>query len=92
MTRWFRVIAYVLTLRCEEADRLRTMWSAGEELTRSQRVGEALHRSLCRSCRRARRQLLVLQDLLDDLTADGESMDPETRDAIRLAIENDEKN
>ena len=61
-----RAIWYVLTLRCEEADRVRTR-RIGGAATRRERLAEDLHRLICASCRRARRQLEVLDDALRSL-------------------------
>ncbi len=66
MTRWFNTIWYVLTLRCEEADRIRSV-AASETLTRAERIGGSLHTALCRSCRNARRQVERLDQALRDL-------------------------
>jgi len=67
--KWLRTIWYVLTLRCEEADRLRAVARHGE-LSRSERVAERLHRSLCSSCRHAAAQIERIDRGLDRL-ADG---------------------
>lgn len=66
---WIRSIWYVLTLRCEEADRLRSIARRGE-LTRSQRLAERVHRSLCSGCRKAAAQLDQIDRALDQI-ADG---------------------
>ena len=59
-----KTIWYVLTLQCEEADRIRAMARTGHP-TRAQRIAEALHRLSCGACRAARRQLEILDALLD---------------------------
>ena len=67
MIRLGRTIWYVLTLRCEEADRVRAV-GRSEDLTRAERFGTWAHTLLCKSCRRARRQAEKLQDLVTDLS------------------------
>lgn len=67
MTRFARTVWYVLTLRCEEADRLRSV-AQTEPLTRAERFGAWSHTTLCKSCRRARRQADILQSLIRDLS------------------------
>jgi len=64
---WLRSFWYILTLRCEEADRLR---SVGDPacLKRHQRVAEKIHRRLCKSCRHAAAQLEFLDNGLRDLS------------------------
>jgi len=47
---------WALTLRCERLDRLRAT-KPREEWSATERFGERLHASMCRSCRRARRKL-----------------------------------
>jgi hypothetical protein len=64
MTRLAKALWYVLTLRCEEADRVRAVENAGGETAWSERVGERLHSSLCKSCRIARRKLDAITDAL----------------------------
>ncbi len=86
MIRWIRTFWYVLTLRCEEADRLRSIEREGE-LSRSQRVGESLHRGLCKSCRKARRQAKLLKQALSEMSDLGEfERGPRLDDASRARI------
>ncbi len=89
MTRWLRTIWYVLTLRCEEADRLRAI-ERDAELTRAQRLGESMHRMLCGSCRKARRQARALSTMLADLEANFEAgldeAGPKMSEAMRTRI------
>ncbi len=66
MIRLGRTIWYVLTLRCEEADRVRAI-GRPEDLTRAERFGSWAHTQLCSSCRKARRQAEALQTLVQDL-------------------------
>jgi len=60
MMEWPRIIWYVLTLRCEEAERCRCAPDDGD-LRRYQVVAERLHRLACRSCRRAKRRLDIVE-------------------------------
>ena len=86
MIRLARTIWYVLTLRCEEADRVRSV-DRMEDLTRAERFGTWAHTSLCRSCRKARRQARALQRVLREVgdgLADGEL--PEIPDSTRTRI------
>jgi len=58
-----------------------------EERTATQDFGERMHRTLCRNCRRARRQLIALSDALKSLGegADGKAAplpDAEMRERI----------
>lgn len=87
MMRLARCCWYVLTLRCEEADRVRAVGRQGE-LTLSERLGAWLHTLLCVSCRRARRQLRLLQQLLRDAGDDagGPALDPDTRRRIAARL------
>ncbi|MEL7473289.1 MAG: hypothetical protein AAGK04_08230 [Planctomycetota bacterium] len=66
MKRLVRATWLVLTLRCEEADRLRSARSA-DELTPSERLAERVHSALCTSCRRARRQIEMIDEAMRDL-------------------------
>ena len=54
--RWLRTVWFVLTLRCEEADRLRLIRSS-KTLSRTEHIAERTHRALCAGCRRAAREL-----------------------------------
>jgi len=80
-----KTIWYVLTLDCEQADRIRSMARSGNP-TRAQRVGEFLHRMICGACRRARRQIEKLDGLLQDARLDqlehAEPMSAETRSRL----------
>ena len=80
---WLRTIWYILTLRCEEADRLRSIRRNGE-LARHQRVAERNHRSLCAGCRRAARQLELIDEGLRGLRGEAPHPHPEW-DADRRA-------
>lgn len=72
MMRWLRVLWYVLSLRCDEADRVRCVPDP-DELPTHQRLGERAHRMLCGSCRAAKRRL-------DELTRSLEDQELETED------------
>ena len=61
-------IWYVLTLQCEEADRIRANFS-DPATTRAQKVGEQMHSALCGSCRAARKTMRDISDALGDLKA-----------------------
>ncbi|MCA9279048.1 MAG: hypothetical protein H6815_13805 [Phycisphaeraceae bacterium] len=60
MIRFFRILWYVLTMRCEEADRIRSVGNIAD-LKWRERIGESLHRLLCGSCWKAKRQLYQLK-------------------------------
>lgn len=62
---FFPTLWYVLTLRCEEADRIRANFS-DPATTRAQKVGERMHSAMCGSCRAARRTMRQIGDALDD--------------------------
>jgi len=87
---WLRVIWYVLTLRCEEADRVRSVAREGERLRAGARVGERVHTSLCRNCRRARRRLRELDRLVSELREDAGAapMPPDARERLRGVLAN----
>lgn len=68
MRRTLAACWYVLTLRCEEADRVACLERHGA-LSRRERIGAALHRMLCRSCRQAREQVQRLDHMFDELRA-----------------------
>ncbi len=59
---------YVLTLRCEEADRIRANFR-DPATTRAQKVGERTHSALCGSCRAARRTMRRIGEALPDFDA-----------------------
>lgn len=66
MRRTFSILWYVLTLRCEEADRLRAI-SPPDKLTWWQSLAGFLHTIGCKSCWRARRQLHTLREMSQQL-------------------------
>ncbi len=87
MSKALKGILQILSLRCEEADRL-VSDSLDRQLTWSERVALKGHLAVCRACRRARRQLLILQQAMRrSLDAAGDEMlSPEARDRIRQAL------
>ena len=90
MIKTFKKILHVLSLRCEEADRLMSD-SLDRQLTWSEQVALQGHMIVCRACRRAWRQMLILQqtmrESLDVADAAGdEILSPEARDRIRQAL------
>jgi hypothetical protein len=99
MFRWPRILWYVLTLRCEEAERVRALEREGGA-TRSQRVAERVHRGLCRSCRHARAQVERLEEALGDLrrgaeeplAASGRTMPEASKERLRRLARGGEEN
>jgi len=63
LARALRLVAMVLTLRCEDADRLRMRSRHGETLW-AEDLAERLHRGICGTCRRSRRQDDVVDSAL----------------------------
>lgn len=66
MRRTARILLYVLTLQCEEADRVRCLRREGAA-KRYEIVGEWLHSALCSSCRHARKQVRLLDEALAEM-------------------------
>lgn len=64
-TSLFTTLWYVLTLRCEEADRIRANFN-DPAVTRAQKAGERMHSALCGSCRVARRTMREIGVALGD--------------------------
>ena len=64
-TSLFTTLWYVLTLRCEEADRIRSNFN-DPAVTRAQKAGERMHSALCGSCRAARKAMRQIGEALDD--------------------------
>ena len=95
MMDWPRILFYILTLQCDEAERIRC--APDPELVKPyQRGGEALHRCLCKSCRRAKRKLETMNAAMDRLGAGaecelGEGLSPEARARLLAALERDSK-
>lgn len=83
---WLRSTWYILTLRCDEADRLRAIARPGE-LARHQVIAERIHRSLCAGCRRASRELEAIDQGLRDLRGDEARTHPEWNAGRRDRLE-----
>ncbi len=66
-----KTLWYVLSLRCEEADRIRANFD-DPDVTRAQKVGERMHSALCSSCRAARRAMRDIGDALGEFDDSGE--------------------
>ena len=93
MIKGFKTILWIVSLRCEESDRLMSD-SLDRRLNWAERAALSGHTLSCRVCRRARRQLRTLrrsmQKLLDqvDAATGSETLSLEARDRIRAAIKN----
>lgn len=93
MIKCFKTILWIVSLRCEESDRLMSD-SLDRRLNWAERVALCGHVSVCRGCRRARQQLRTLQrsmqTMLDavDSAAGSETLSPEARDRIRAGLKN----
>ncbi len=90
MMQWLRIIWYVLTLRCNEAERCRCAPDQ-DALARHQVIAERLHRILCRSCRRAKRKLEIVDCALSQLGSEAEldsglGLSVEARDRMQRAL------
>lgn len=89
MKRTLHILWYVLTLRCEEADRVRCAVDA-EGVEGYQLVAERVHRTLCSSCRAAKRQLDAVNRTLEALGSDEapcEGMPADAKARIARALE-----
>lgn len=87
MSDGLKSILRILSLRCEEADRLMSD-SLDRRLGRTERLALRGHLLVCRSCRRAGRQLRALRQAMRK-TMDGvETLSPEARDRMRAALKN----
>ncbi|HPF41483.1 MAG TPA: hypothetical protein PK093_22840 [Phycisphaerae bacterium] len=62
-------LRYILTLRCEEADRLRSR-QALEPLSLAERLAMAMHQLVCKSCRIAAKQIRILDQAISRLRDD----------------------
>ena len=89
----FRTIKYILTLSCDEATRL-TSAAMDRRLSPVERIGLRLHYLCCRFCRRYRRQLRLIRDLLrrceDHISSEADvsatTLPPDARERIRQAL------
>jgi hypothetical protein len=83
-------ILLILTVRCEQADRLLAD-RAVRKLRWYESVAAHAHASICRSCVRARRQLRVLNEVLRERAQRGEpltgGLDPEMAQRLRRGME-----
>ncbi len=93
MIKCFKTILWIVSLRCEESDRLMSD-SLDRRLNWAERAALSGHTLSCRGCRRARQQLRTLrrsmQTLLDqiDPAAGSETLSPEARGRIRASLKN----
>ena len=62
----FKAIRQILTLRCAEATELISR-ASDEDLPKAERVALRFHTTVCRSCRRFRKQLAAMRGLLGGL-------------------------
>jgi hypothetical protein len=85
MSNGLKSILKIVSLRCEEADRMMSD-SLDRRLGWAERVALNGHQLVCRSCRRARRQLLALRRAMRTSPDQGEALSTETRDRIRAAL------
>ena len=70
--RFLTSCLYVVTLRCERVDALRST-KPEAEWTKTERFAESLHVKMCKTCRRTREKLRVLDEGLrsfDDTPAE----------------------
>ncbi len=87
MSKGFRAIIRILSLRCGEADRLMSD-SLDRRLSWSERTALAGHVFACRSCRRARKQLQTLRQAMRNSLDGVETLSTEARDRMRAALKN----
>ena len=93
MSNGFKTILWIVSLRCEEADRLMSD-SLDRRLSWSQRTALGGHVIVCRSCRRARQKLRALRRAMReslanvDSTAGSATLSPEARDRMQAALKN----
>jgi len=94
IARCLKTLWYVLTLRCEEADRIRSLAQSANP-TRVERFGAWSHALVCRSCWIARKQTDKLEELVSELRGDdqmpevslGNGLSTERRDRLAKALE-----
>ena len=79
----------ILTVRCERADRLLAE-RAVRRLRWYESVAAHAHSSICRSCRRARRQMRILLVVISERARRGEPLagriDPKVAQRLRRAL------
>lgn len=91
----FSAMKLILTLKCEESTQLVSQ-SLDADLSRSERLAVNMHALICRSCRRFKKQLLLLQkvlcqDGLDKALSAGMkdiTLSSEAKDRIQKALSN----
>lgn|GEM_PF-1748681 len=66
ISRCLKTLWYLLTLRCEEADRIRSLAQTANP-TRAERFGAWSHALVCRGCWIARKQTDKLEKLVGEL-------------------------
>lgn len=87
-------IWYILTTRCAESDRLRSL-QRSTRLTWAEYLAMTLHTSICASCRAAARQLHMLDSGLDRLSqqeqnddlSEEPTLDQSARDRLLAALQ-----
>jgi hypothetical protein len=62
-----KTIGFILTLRCDQASRLLSL-AQESPLNRAERLALSLHLLICRVCRKYRRQLALMRNVLARLT------------------------
>jgi hypothetical protein len=89
---WSSGLLQILTLRCEDASALASR-ELDEPLSRLERAALRCHLMLCRSCRRYRRQIGLIRQVVrrrDQLLVEGDPnegiLSAEARDRIARAI------
>jgi hypothetical protein len=60
-------IVFILTLRCDQASRL-ISFSQEASLNRAERLALSFHLLICRVCRKYKKQLKLMRDILGRLT------------------------
>jgi hypothetical protein len=86
VTDLFKGLVLILTVRCQRADRLLAE-RAVRRLRWYESVAAHAHSSICRSCRRARRQMRILGEAISQRARRGEpltgSLDPAIAQRLR---------
>lgn len=91
MIRTMKSVLWIVSLRCEEADRMMSD-SLDRRLGWAERLALRGHMLVCRSCRRAGRKLRsirrALSKSLEQVDAAGDTLSAEARERIRAALRN----
>ena len=87
MSKGFKSILTIVSLRCEDADRMMSD-SLDRRLSWSERAALGGHVFVCRSCRRVRKQLRTLRQAMRSSLDGIETLSPDARDRIRAALKN----